>query len=140
MCIRDSTKELNNLIKKHSHVFREQPRVTNMFTHKIEVTKESKFICRTYPIPKAYQQQVDAEIQQMLKNQIIERSDSDFLNPLVVVKKKTGVIRLCLDMRNINIITKKIYDCEPNADSLLIKCQGVQYMTRLDLTLSLIHI
>ena len=72
----------------------------------------------------------------MLKIKIIELSERDFLNPLVVVKKKTGDIRLCLDMRNLNSITKKIYDCAPNADSLFIKCQGVQYMTRLELTSS----
>ena len=36
-------------------------------------------------------------------------------------------------MRNLNSITKKCYDCAPNAENLFIKCQGVKYLSRLDL-------
>lgn len=68
----------------------------------------------------------------MLEKNVIESSDSDFLNPLVVVKNKTGDIRVCLDMRNLNNITKK--NTAANADTLYIKYQSEKYMTRLDLT------
>ena len=83
--------------------------------------------------PLHYQEQVDAEVRNMLESGVIERTDSNFLNPMVVVKKKNNDIRLCLDMRNLNTITKKCYDCAPNAESLFIKCQGVKYRSRLDL-------
>ena len=69
----------------------------------------------------------------MLENNVIERSNSNFLNPLVVVKKKSGDIRLCLDMRELNSIIMKEYECAPNADELFTKCEGAHY-------LSLIHI
>lgn len=127
---------LRQLLDKHSDIFSDTPKLTNTYTHKIEVTDESKFVRRTYPIPIHHQHQVELEIQEMLKNGIIERSNSNFLNPLVVAKKKNNDIRLCLDMRNLNTITKKSYDCAPNVDDLFRKCLGVKYMSRLDLTSS----
>ena len=36
-------------------------------------------------------------------------------------------------MRNLNNITKQYFDCAPNAVNLYTKCQGVKYMSRLDL-------
>ena len=45
---------------------------------------------RTYPIPMRYAEEVETEIRRMLDNNVIERSNSNFLNPLVVVKKKNG--------------------------------------------------
>ena len=52
---------------------------------------------------------------------------------MVVVKKKSNEIRICLDIRNLNSITQKCFDCGPNAENLFIKCQGVRYVSRLDL-------
>lgn len=125
---------INNLLNKYCSVFQDVPRTTNVYQHKIEVIDKSKFIRKTYPIPIHYRQQVANEIQRMLDHNIIERSDSDFVNPVVIVKKKNNDIRLCLDMRNLNSVTKKSFDCAPDIGSLFIKCQGVKYMSRLDLT------
>ena len=72
----------------------------------------------------------------MLEEDIIERSNSSFLNPLLVVRKKTGEIRLCLDMRNLNNLVEKEFDCAPTAEDLFIKCEGARYLTKLDLTAS----
>lgn len=125
--------KINSLLKQYSKLFSNKPLVTNVYTHRIDVRDENKFIRKTYPIPLHYKSKVDSEIRQMVENQIIERSNSDFLNPMVVVKKKNGDIRVCLDMRNLNTITKKSYDCAPNMEGLFNKCQGVRCMTRLDL-------
>ena len=52
---------------------------------------------KTYPIPLHYQKLDDEEIKKMLDYNIIERSNSNFLNPMVIVKKKNNQIRMCLD-------------------------------------------
>ena len=113
MCIRDSTETFQN-----THT------TTHVYTHDIQVTDENKFVRKTYPIPLHYQKLVDEEIGKMLDENIIERSNSNFLNPMVIVKKKNNQIRICLDMRNLNSITKKCFDCAPNAENLFTKCQG----------------
>ena len=126
--------KLQRVLDKFGSVFSNKPTTTNVYEHKIQITDENKFVRKTYPIPLHYQQQVDEEVRKMLESGVVERTDSNFLNPMVVVKKKNNDIRLCLDMRNLITITKKCYDCALNVENLFVKCQGVKYM------LSLIHI
>ena len=65
------------------------------------------------------QQSLDREIQRVLENNIIEPSESNFINPIVVVKKRNDDIRLCLFMRNSNNVRQKNFYCPPTADSYL---------------------
>ena len=135
----DQQKQLNNILNKYESIFKNKHTITNVYEHKIQVIDENKFIRKTYPIPVHYQQQVDEEINKMLDNNIIERADSNFLNPMVVVKKKNNDIHICLGMPNLNTISQKCYDCAPNAENLFVKCQGVKYMSRLDLKSCLLY-
>ena len=80
-----------------------------------------------------YEEEVELEIHRMIENGVIERSNSNFLNPLVVVKKERDEVCLCLDMRELNSIVLKEYDCAPTADELFSKCEGARYLTKLDL-------
>ena len=105
-------------------LFSKVPTITNTYEHKIQVTDPTKFVRRTYPIPLKYTKPVDEEIRRMLDNGVIERYNSSFINPLVVVKTKTDEIRLCLDMRNLNSVVEKDFDCAPNIEELFNKCQG----------------
>ena len=107
--------QIDALIKEYPDIFSELPTQTNVYEHRIKVTDPSKFVRRTYPIPMKYEDQVENEIKRMLDNDVIERSNSNFFNPLVVAKKKNDEIRLCLDMRNLNIVVEKDFDRAPKA-------------------------
>lgn len=127
---------INDLLGEYEDIFSEVPTQTHVYQHRIKVTDPSKFVRRTYTIPMKYEEQVDQEIQRMLDNNVIRRSHSNYLNPLVVIKKKDDAIRLCMDMRNLNNVVEKMYDCAPNAEELFAKCEGARYLTKLDLTSS----
>lgn len=62
--------------------------VTNMYEHSTEVTDENKCIQKMYLIPIHYQKQLEHEIKSMVDNNIIEQSNSNFLTPMILVKKK----------------------------------------------------
>ena len=117
-------KQLHEVIEEFCEIFSEVPTQTTVYEHSIIVSDSTKFVRRTYPIPMKYEVEVELEIRRMIENGVIERSNSNFLNPLVVVKKKSGDIRLCLDMRELNNIVLKEYDCAPTADELFAKCEG----------------
>lgn len=128
--------KIEELLEEYEDIFNEVPTLTNVYQHRIRVTDPNKFVRRTYAIPMRYEEQVENEIRRMLDNKVIERSNSSFINPLVVVRKKNNDIRLCLDMRNLNNIVEKDFDCAPTADELFTKCEGAKYLTKLDLTSS----
>ena len=65
---------------------------------------------------------------------IIERSVSPYLNPLVVVIKKDGRVRLCLDTHRINQIIIPDRESPEPIDEIFQKFSGVKYTTSLDLT------
>ena len=92
--------KLNNLLNKHAATFENNHSTTSVYTHEIKVTDENKFVRKTYTNQLHYQKRVDEEIKKMLDSNIIESSNSNFLNPMVIVKKKNNQISICLDMRN----------------------------------------
>ena len=84
-------KEKNQLIEilwKHRGVFRKQPGRLLSYEHKLRVRESQTFVGRSYPIPMAYREKVEKEIQRMLNMGIIKRSDSNYINPIVPVIKK----------------------------------------------------
>jgi hypothetical protein len=64
---------------------------------------------------------------------VIKREASPNASPTTVVKKKDGLVRICLDVRMIN--SKIIADCEspPATDELLRRFHGVRFMSTIDL-------
>src|SRR6218665_1753974 len=68
----------------------------------------------------------------MLKNGIIERADSAYAAPLVVVKKPDGSNRLCCNYKQLNKIT--VFDPEPMManDDIFNKLSGSQIFSKFD--------
>ena len=66
---------------------------------------------KPYGIPQAYKEKVMEELEEMEKNGIIEQSDSEWASPMVIVTKKDGEVRLCIDYRRLSAVTK--FDAYP---------------------------
>ncbi|RXW13329.1 hypothetical protein EST38_g12526 [Candolleomyces aberdarensis] len=68
-----------------------------------------------------------------LKKGFIRRSTSPAASPILFVRKKTGDLRLCVDYRGLNAITKKNRYPLPHIDDLLDRTQGCKFFTVIDL-------
>jgi hypothetical protein len=77
---------------------------------------------------------VREEINQMVRDGIIEVSCSPHVNPLVIVSRDEKPPRICLDARKINEITISESERERPTEDLLQRFHGAKYMTNLDLT------
>lgn len=86
-------------------------------------------------VPIALRQQVEDQINHLLKSGIIERVDkpSPWVSPMVVVVKDDGNVRLCIDMRRANVAIKRQYHVMPTLDDLLARLNGSQWFSRLDI-------
>ena len=72
-------------------------------------------------------------IEENLRNGIIEESDSSWSFPLVLAKKPDGGIRVCVDYRALNQITRKDAHSLPRIDESLVRFYGMCYFTTIDL-------
>ncbi|PIL25459.1 hypothetical protein GSI_13349 [Ganoderma sinense ZZ0214-1] len=68
-----------------------------------------------------------------LKKGFIRRSTSSAAAPILFVRKKTGDLRLCVDYRGLNAITRKNRYPLPLIGDLLDRIQGCRVFTTLDL-------
>lgn len=61
-----------------------------------------------YRQPPHLQKEIDRQVQELLENDIVEESNSEYHSPVVLVKKKDGKYRFCVDYRKLNKITKPL--------------------------------
>ena len=75
----------------------------------------------------------EAEVQKMLKDDVIEPSSSPWASPVVLVRKKDGSLRYCIDYRKLNAITIKDSYPLPRIDDSLDTLRRAKYFSTLDL-------
>lgn len=124
------------LLKEYNDVFLKIPGRISVYEHQIKIHEDRPFVRRSYPIPILHWEKVKLELKKMLDLGIIERSYSEYINPLVVVEKKSGEIRLVLDARYINRLIVPDHDCAQSTEVLFQKCGNSKFMPSLDLTAS----
>eukprot|EP00731_Ephydatia_muelleri_P003232 Em0001g3232a len=84
-------------------------------------------------IPHALQETVKLEVKKMLKDGVIRESNSPWSSPIVMIKKKDGSWRFCVDFRKVNSMTQKDAYPLPRIDETLEALTGSQFFTTLDL-------
>lgn len=132
----DEREALRRLLRKHIKVFSDRPGLRKDYVHRFEVREHRPFKLRPYHIPVAKREAVDKEIRRMLEWEIIERSQSSYSSPLVLVMKKDGTVRITLDARAINKIIVPQLDRPEMLEELVQRFNNIQIMTSIDLTAS----
>ena len=126
--------ELWAVVEQYREVFDESPGKAKDYICELKVRDHAPYMQRSYPVPFSKRRAVQEELDRMMQGGIIERSVSPYSNPLVVVIKKDGKVRLCLDARKINQIIIPDRESPEPINEILQKFSGVKYMTSLDLT------
>jgi hypothetical protein len=107
--------------------------LTTILKHKINTNDQFPPKQRFYPVSPAILKEIDKELDRMLSLKVIEKSDSPSSNPLVVVRKATGKVRLCLDSRKLNAITVKDAYPLPLINDILGRLTGTKFLSSIDL-------
>ena len=129
-------KKVEVLLKQHAEVFasRSQPfGRTDLVTHSIstEVTQPIKQPVRRPPFH--LRDEAQKEVTKMLDQGVIEPSESPWASPVVLVRKKDGSLRYCIDYRRLNSVTIKDSYPLPRIDESLDSLSEAKYFSTLDL-------
>jgi len=100
--------------------------------HEIPTQEKHPLCQRQWRLPEAAKRHIREECEQMLKAGVIEPSSSPWLSPVVLVKKKDGTLRFCVDYRNLNSVTIADSYPLPRMDELLDELGGTSVFTLLD--------
>ena len=89
--------ELWCAVKKHRKLFQDTPGRTNLTQIRIEMGDVAPIHLPPYRLPKARHQAVQNKVQQLQRAKIIEPLMSLWASPIVLVPKRDGTLRLCVD-------------------------------------------
>jgi len=105
---------------------------TTLMTHKIntgDAKPVKKMPFRTSPKEKEI---ITKEVQALLEKNIIRPSQSAWSTNIVLVRKKDGKHRVCIDFRGLNEVTKRDVYPIPRIDDILDTLNGAKYFISLD--------
>lgn len=133
--------KLIKIIKKHKHVFYDKNdnlTFTNEVKHKILTKHDMPIYSKLYRYPEVHKAEVNSQIEDMLKQNIIRHSNSPYNSPIWIVPKKLDSSnkqnwRIVIDYRKLNDVTIEDRFPMPNIDDIFDKLGKCQYFSTLDL-------
>ena len=100
--------EVHELMTEFQHLFAlSDLGCTSLVKHRINVNNPVPFKERYQRIPPQEFDEVGNHLQEMLKVGVIRKSVSPWASPVVLVRKKDGSLRFCIDLRKLNSRTIK---------------------------------
>lgn len=107
---------------------------TSGITHDIQLEAGTCVRERPRPIPPKDFEDARQHIQQLLDAKIITPSSSPYASPIVLVRKKNGALRMCVDYRKINMHTLKDSYAIPKIEDMFLTLNGAKFFTSVDLS------
>jgi hypothetical protein len=127
---------MKNLLDNSQHIFgskTDELGCTGVVNHTIDTEGRGPIFLWAYRNSPRQREVAEKIIEELLKNKIIRPFLSPWTAPIVLVKKKSGETRLCVDYRKLNAITKKDSFPLPRIDDVLDLLVGRKFFSTLDM-------
>ena len=105
----------------------------DLVKHHIQLDNYTPIKDRYHRIPPHQYEEVRKHLKEMLDIRAIRRSNSPWASPVVLVCKKDGSLRFCIDLRKLNARTVKDAYSLPRIEDALDSLNGACIFTSLDL-------
>lgn len=106
---------------------------TNLVEHRIETGDSATIRHRPYRVSLSERKIIQEHVDEMLQKGVVRHSSSPWSSPVVLVRKKDGSVRFCIDYRRLNKVTRRDVYPLPRIDDALDSLQGSLYFSSLDL-------
>ena len=106
---------------------------TSLVQHSIDTGDHHPVKQQPYRTPVIYREKIEKMVADMQKQGVVRPSKSPWASPIVLVPKKDGSLRFCVDFRQLNALTKKDVYPLPRVEDILDTLGDAKYFTSLDL-------
>lgn len=106
---------------------------TSTVVHHIDTGTHAPLRQRPYRVSASERGIINEHVEDMLQRDVIRPSQSPWSSPVVLVTKKDGSLRFCVDYRRLNKITRKDVYPLPRIDDALDCLHGAEFFSSLDL-------
>ncbi|GFN74006.1 reverse transcriptase [Plakobranchus ocellatus] len=130
----DQRRQLEEVALTYSSIFSDRLGTASTDEHCTELLSSTPVRQRPYSVPYAMRRTLRDELGEMEDLGIIRKSSSPYASPVVVVKKKDGTNRVCIDYRRLNKLTN--FDSPPGTPlaGILQGMEKDQYFSKIDLS------
>ncbi|GFU56542.1 retrovirus-related Pol polyprotein from transposon 297 [Trichonephila clavipes] len=125
---------LRELLNKYSKCFSNNPGLTNLVEHEIQLVSDQPVRTKPYRMSHRQNEILKNEINRMLKLGIIEVGESDYMSPMILVEVAGKEPRPCIDYRKLNGIIRTEYFPLPNIEERVEKVSAAKFISFLDLS------
>ena len=106
---------------------------SNIVQHSIDTSTHAPLCQPPYKSAWKEREVIQSQVEDMLKAGVVEPSSSPWASPVVLVKKKEGTLRFCVDYRKLNSITTRDVYPLPRVEDALSRLQGSCYFSIMDM-------
>ncbi|KAL7726291.1 hypothetical protein ACLKA6_008470 [Drosophila palustris] len=125
--------ELQEFLETELALFDGLKGVSHIAEHRIRLKDDKPLKQRYYPKNPAMQRVIDEQVDELIQAGAIEPSRSPHSAPIVLVKKKTGDWRMCIDYRQLNAHSIPDAYPVPRINHILERLRHAQFISTLDL-------
>jgi len=133
---------LRKLLEKYKSLFDGSLGTWKGKPYHIELKEGAQpYHARCFPIPKAHEATLQDEVNRLVHLGVLKKVNrSEWAAPTFIIPKKDGSVRFISDFRQLNLQIRRKPFPIPKIQDLLLKLEGFQYATSLDLNMGYYHI
>ena len=126
--------ELRTLCERFQDILTDLPLRCNVGECTLSVTQSEPVAVKQYPLPHSQAGVIKKEVESMLQMGVIERAQSPYSSPILLVRKPDGSFRFCVDFRRFNRVLRFDGEPMPDVEHLFAQVGSAKYFSKLDLT------
>ncbi|XP_036345593.1 uncharacterized protein LOC118754828 isoform X2 [Rhagoletis pomonella] len=129
----EQNQELAHFLDNNKTLFSKITGPSTAAEHIITLRHNQPLKQRYYPRNPAMQQVINTEVDELLTANRIEPSRSAYSSPIVLVRKKQGTWRMCIDYRQLNAASEPDAYPLPQIGAILDQLKEAKYISTIDL-------
>lgn len=129
----EQLEELRALLTGHRRCFLEKKVETHLAQHYVHTGDAKPIYSLPYRVSVAERKLISEHVEKMIAEKIIRPSFSSWSSPVLLVRKKSGEVRFCIDYRRLNAVTERDGYFLPRIEDVLGRLSGAKYFSSLDL-------